>query len=247
MKFIILSALTVFALLNQAHAQETIDVGALQNKDFKVVQKQLYDKENLREVAIHGGVMPFDAFSVTPKLDVTYANYLSESMAWEVAVGAGYGFKNSNFKQLEGPAYGIEPDVYRYLTSVIGDIQWAPIYAKMAMNGQNIFHYDVYGIGGGGLTLEQSIIPSEESNGLDLSLSPTATLGVGSRIFLANGSTVRVQLRDDFLLQRREKTKDTQAFYLKQNITISVGYTFDLRKIADDAKDAVQGLTNKEG
>ena len=23
------------------------------------------------------------------------------------------------------------------------DIQWAPIYAKMAMNGQNIFHYDV--------------------------------------------------------------------------------------------------------
>ena len=30
-----------------AEAQDTIDVGALQNKDFKVVQKQLYDKENL--------------------------------------------------------------------------------------------------------------------------------------------------------------------------------------------------------
>ena len=242
MRITIFSLLTSFCWLSTAEAQETIDVGALQNKDFKVVQKQLYDKKNLREVAIHGGVMPFDAFSVTPKLDVTYANYTTDTMAWEVAVGAGYGLKNSNYKQLEGPAYGIEPDVYRYLTSVIGDVQWAPIYAKMAMNGQNIFHYDVYGIGGGGLTVEQSFLPDK-----DLAFSPTATIGIGSRIFLANGSTLRVQLRDDFLLQQRAKTVDKQALYLKQNITLSVGYTFDLRKMADDAKEAVQGLTDKEG
>ena len=242
MRITIFSLLTSFCWLSTAEAQETIDVGALQNKDFKVVQKQLYDKKNLREVAIHGGVMPFDAFSVTPKLDVTYANYTTDTMAWEVSVGAGYGLKNSNYKQLEGPAYGIEPDVYRYLTSVIGDVQWAPIYAKMAMNGQNIFHYDVYGIGGGGLTVEQSFLPDK-----DLAFSPTATIGIGSRIFLANGSTLRVQLRDDFLLQQRAKTVDKQALYLKQNITLSVGYTFDLRKMADDAKEAVQGLTDKEG
>ena len=147
---------------NDAEARETIDVGALQNKDFKVVQKQLRQTK-LREVAIHAGVMPFDAFSVTPKLDVTYANYMSDTMAWELSVGGGYGFKNSNYKQLEGPAYGIEPDVYRYLTSVVSDVQWAPIYAKMAMNGQNIFHYDVYGIGGGGLTVEQSFFLTKTS------------------------------------------------------------------------------------
>ena len=183
------SFLVSLCWITSAEAQETIDVGALQNKDFKVVQKQLYDKENLREVAVHAGVMPFDAFSVTPKLDVTYANYMSDTMAWELSMGAGYGLKNSNYKQLEGPAYGIEPDVYRYLTSVVGDIQWAPIYAKMAMNGQNIFHYDVYGIGGGGLTVEQSFLPDK-----DLSFAPTVTMGIGSRIFLANGSTLRVQL-----------------------------------------------------
>ena len=78
---------------------------------FEVVQKQLYDKQNLREVAIHAGVVPFDAFSVTPKIDVTYANYMSDTMAWELSVGAGYDSSNSNYKQLEGPAYGIEPDV----------------------------------------------------------------------------------------------------------------------------------------
>ena len=237
-----ISFLVSLCWITSAEAQETIDVGALQNKDFKVVQKQLYDKQNLREVAVHAGIMPFDAFSVTPKLDITYANYMSDTMAWELSVGAGYGLKNSNYKQLEGPAYGIEPDVYRYLTSVVGDVQWAPIYAKMAMNGQNIFHYDVYGIGGGGLTVEQSFLPDK-----DLSFAPTVTMGIGSRIFLSNGSTLRVQLRDDFLLQSRAKTVDKQGLYLKQNITLSVGYTFDLRKMADDAKDAVQGLTEKEG
>ena len=242
MRTVILPICASLLWMQTAEAQETIDVGALQNKDFKVVQKQLYDKENLREIAVHGGVMPFDAFSVTPKIDFTYASYMSETMAWELAIGAGYGFKNSNYEQLEGPAYGIEPDVYRYLTSVIGDVQWAPVYAKMAMNGQNIFHYDVYGIGGGGLTVEQSFLPDK-----DLSLAPTVTLGIGSRIFLANGSTLRIQLRDDFLMQQRAKTVDKQGLYLKQNITLSVGYTFDLRKMAEDAKGAVEDFSKKEG
>jgi hypothetical protein len=56
-----------------------------------------------------------------------------------------------------------------------------------------------------------------------------------------------VQLRDDFLLQQRAKTIDKKGLYLKQNITLSVGYTFDLRKMADDAKEKVEGLTQKEG
>ena len=161
-------------------------------------------------------------------------------MAWELAVGGGYSFKNGNYKQLEGPAYGISPDVYKHLGSVIGDIQWAPIYAKMAMNGENIFHYDVYGIGGGGLSVEQSFLPDK-----DLSFAPTVTLGIGSRIFLSNGSTLRLQVRDDLLFQQRAKTVDSQTVYLKHNILVSVGYTFDLRKMADDAKDAVKDGLSK--
>jgi outer membrane beta-barrel protein len=240
MRTAMFSLLLVSTTISTANAQETIDVGALQNKDFKVVQKQLYDKENLKELAIHGALMPFDAFSITPKIDVTYAKYFSDTMAWEVAIGGGYSIKNGNYKQLEGAAYGISPDVYRHLGSVIGDVQWAPIYAKMAMDGKNIFHYDVYGIGGGGLSVEQSFLPDK-----DLSFAPTVTLGIGSRIFLANGSTLRVQLRDDFLFQQRAKTIDSQTVYLKQNITLSVGYTFDLRKIADDTKEAVKDGISK--
>ena len=222
-----------------AHAQETIDVGVLKNQDLKVVQKQLYTKTDLKEFAVHAGVMPFDAFSITPKIEFSYANYFTDTLAWEGALGVGYGFKNSNYKQLAGPAYGIEPDVYRYLTSAIGNLQWAPVYAKMAYNGSNIFHYDVYGLAGGGLSVEQSFLPDK-----DLSFAPTVALGLGSRIFLADGSTLRIQIRNDVLFQQRAKTLDKQALYLKQNTTLSVGYTFDLRKMA---KNAATSVSNKVG
>ena len=237
----LLSALLISSsVISTAHAQETIDVGALQNKDYKVVQKQLYDKENLKELAIHAGLMPFDPFSITPKVDVTYAQYFSDTMAWEVALGAGYGLKNGNYRRLQNTVYNVEPDVYRNLGSVIGDLQWAPVYAKMATNGRNIFHYDVYAIGGGGVSIEQSFLPDKS-----LDFSPTVSLGVGSRIFLKDGSTLRIQVRDDILFQRRAKTVDSQTFYPKQNIMVSVGYTFDLRKMADDAKDAVKNGKDK--
>lgn len=235
MRTLLSALLLATTMISTADAQETIDVGALQNKDFKVVQKQLYDKQNLKELAIHAGLMPFDAFSITPKIDVTYAQYFSDTLAWEVAIGAGYGLKNGNYRRLMNTVYEVEPDVYKNLGSVIGDVQWAPIYAKMATNGQNIFHYDVYAIGGGGLSIEQSFLPDKS-----MAFSPTVSLGLGSRIFLPNGSTLRVQVRDDVLFQKRSKTVDSQTFYPKQNIMVSVGYTFDLRKMADDAKDAVK-------
>ena len=154
-----LPLLTIVGFSTPSYAQETIDVGILKNKDITVVQKQLYTKEGSTEVALHGGFMPFDPYSITPKIELSYGKFMSETMGWEVSLGGGYGLKNSAHRELEGPAYGIAPDVYRYLGSVVGDVQWSPIYAKMAYNGKKIFHYDVYGLAGGGFTIEESFMP----------------------------------------------------------------------------------------
>ena len=64
--------------------------------------------------------------------------------------------------------------------------------------------------------LEQAIITDG-----DISVGPTLSLGLGSQIFLRNGNAVRAQLQDDFILQSRSKTGE---FYLKQNVTFSIGY-----------------------
>ncbi len=236
MKRLILSALFLFPSTS-VFAQETIDVGLLKNEDVKVVQKQLYGKEGMKEISLHAGLMPFDAFSITPKFEGSYGMFMSDSMGWEVAIGGGYGFTNANYRHLED--FGTIPDAYRYLGSVIGDVQWAPVYAKMAVNGNKLFHYDVYTLGGGGLTVERAFMEDKS-----WSFAPTISAGIGSRIFFSDGTILRIQLRDDFLLQKRAKTVETQGLYLKQNLTLSVGYTFDLRKLAKDTKNKVKGISS---
>lgn len=200
-------------------AQDTIDIGTLKKKDVKVVQKVLYPKKGLKELGAHFGVMPFDAYTFTPKLELTYGMHLSDKFAWEVALGGGYGLRNGTFRVLEGPSYGITPDAYRYLGSITTDIQWAPIYAKMSWDGKKVFHHDFYALAGAGITMEQAFMEDKS-----MAFAPGVAIGFGARIFLPNKAAIRIQLRDDILLQPRAKTVESQSFYLKQNTSISVGY-----------------------
>jgi outer membrane beta-barrel protein len=225
-------------LSTTALAQETIDVGLLKKDDIKVVQKQIYAKEGMNELSLHVGVMPFDAFSITPKFEISYGMFTSDTVGFEVALGGGYGLSNANYRHLVD--FGTTPDTYRYLGSAIADAQWAPIYGKMALQGSKLFHYDVYGLGGGGLTVERAFMEDKS-----WSFGPTISAGIGSRIFFSDGTILRIQLRDDLILQKRAKTVETQGVYLKQNMTISVGYTFDLRKMAKNATKQVKDISGR--
>ena len=206
-------------LPRQAAAQETIDVGVLKDSDIAVVQDLLYPKKDKTELGFHAGWMPFDAFTTTPIISLTGAKHQSETLAFEAALGAGYGLKNSAFRTLEGSAYAISPDAYRYLGSLMVDAQYAPVYAKLSWQGSQVFHHDLYGLLGAGLTVEQSIIPDN-----DLAFAPTVGLGVGARIFLSEESAIRLQIRDDVLVERREKTLDTKGTFIKQNVALTVGF-----------------------
>ena len=207
-----------------AFGQETIDIGSLKNTQIKVVQRILYTKTGKKEYGGHFGIMPFDAYTFTPKVELTYGQHLSEMLMWEAGLGLGYGFKNGTFSELEGPSYGITPDAYRYLSSIHATAQYAPVYAKMTWDGERILHHDFYLLGGLGLTIEQAFMADGS-----LAVAPGISVGAGARVFLPNGAIIRLQLRDDILFQGRSKTAQVQGFYLKQNTSISLGYTL-LRK-----------------
>lgn len=211
-------AFTIALLPASVLAQETINVGVLNNQDVSVVQDILYPKANTKEFGFHVGWMPFDAFTTTPLAALTYTSHRSEIIGYEFSLGGGYGLKNQAYRALEEPEYAIAPDAYRYLGSALLDAQFSPIYAKMNVGGNRIFHHDVYGLAGFGLTVEQAIIPDN-----DLAFSPTAGIGIGARIFLGGGRALRVQLRDDFLVQIREKTSSSQGPFIKQNVALTVG------------------------
>lgn len=211
---------TVAALLGAAPAiaQNAVDVGVIQKDDVKIVQKLLYPKAGRLEYGGHLGVMPFDAYTFTPVAALTVAKHFREDMGVEGVLMGGYGLKSSTYKELEAPPYGVAPDAYGFLGSVMADFQWSPIYAKMNVAGRRIYHHDIFFTAGLGGTLERAIQPDSSKT-----VSPTFGASIGFRVFTGKDLAVRVQLRDDLLIQKRVKTEDTQSTFLKQNVTLLIG------------------------
>ncbi|MCB9668210.1 MAG: outer membrane beta-barrel domain-containing protein [Alphaproteobacteria bacterium] len=211
------SWLAFAALTSSASAQETIELGRLSDDDITVVQQILHPKTDRSEIGVHLGLMPFDAFVFTPNLQVSYDMHSSEKMAIGLLVGGGYGIQNATSRQLQTPTYGVAPFAYRYLASALVGAQWSPIYAKMNVGGAKVVHFDIYFAGRGGVSLERSVIPDGS-----FALAPTVSPGIGSRFFLGDDTTLRVELRDDVLLERRALTS---SWNLKQNAGVTVGLT----------------------
>ena len=206
------------AALSTASAQETLELGSLSNDDINVVQKTLYPKEGRTEIGVHLGVMPFDAFLVTPNLQLSVDLHQSDRFSIGAQIGGGYGLQNSTSRTLGSPTYGVIPFAYRYLGSALVGFQAAPIYAKMNLNGARVVHFDVYFAGRGGVSLERSIVPDGS-----FALAPTLSPGLGTRFFIGENTALRVELRDDVLLERRALT---DSWAIKQNAGVTVGISF---------------------
>jgi len=202
---------------SQASAQETVDIGIIKNEQITVVQKLLYPKTARSEIGLHLGWMPFDAYLTTPNLQFSWDTHRSESLSFGGVIGGGYGMKSSTYKELESPTIGVAVNAYRYLGSVLGGVQYSPVYAKMNVEGKGILHHDVYGALRAGLTVEQSVIPSG-----GLAFAPTLSFGLGARIFLSSDAAIRLEVRDDLLLEARSLTN---SLHLKQSANLTIGYT----------------------
>lgn len=212
------SALVALMVAPTASAQETIDLGVIRNEDITVVQKLLYPKAERTEFGLHAALMPFDAYVTNVGAQLSFNQHFNEKVSLSVIAGGGYGFKTAVYNKLESPAYGVAPYAYRYLGGALAGIEWAPIYAKMNVNGAKVVHFDTYLTARAGVTLEQSVI-----NGGGTAIAPTLSPGIGSRLFLSKGAALRAEFRDDLMLQRRTLTNSTA---LKQNANITVGVTF---------------------
>lgn len=198
-----------------ASAQDAVDIGVIREEDITVVQKLLYPKDGRTEVGVHVGVMPFDAYLTTPNAQLSFTQHLSERTALSVIGGAGYGFKTPVYRKLESPAFGVAPYAYRYLGSVLGGLEYSPVYAKLNWNGRRVVHFDVYGAVRGGLTVESSVIPTG-----GLAFAPTASPGIGTRVFLGRATALRLELRDDLLIEYRPLTESVE---FKQNANVTLG------------------------
>ena len=212
------TALLLLGIAPAVQAQETLELGVIRNDDITVVQKIMYPKSDRTEIGVHVGVMALDPFLTSPNAQFSFNSHYNEKMSLSVVVGGGYGMKTGVYKTMESPTYGVAPYAYRYLASALVGVEYSPIYAKMNLNGAKIIHFDVYTALRGGVSLEQSVLPDGS-----ITLAPTVSPGVGTRMFLGEKATFRVEFRDDLLLERRAITQST---HFKQNANVTFGLTF---------------------
>ncbi len=213
--------ITLLSLVGIAHAQDPIDLGVLRNEEIKVVQARLYPKDGSSELG--GGLMllPVEAYTLGFAGEFWYGQHLSETLAWTARLGAGWHTGNGHWGELTSPAYGVVPEAYGYVASLMGGAEWAPIYAKMAWTDGRVRHNDLYVpllVGG---TVER-IVEDEllESGGSPWSIAPTIGVGIGTRVFRVKGGAIKVEIRDDVLVQPRA----SGVWRPKQNIGVHVGY-----------------------
>jgi outer membrane beta-barrel protein len=206
---------TLCLLGSEALATDAVTIGVLNNNDVHVVQKMLYPKGERTELGAHIGMMPFDAYLTTPNLQLSFDKHIAETLSISAVAGGGYGFKSKTYRTMESAAYGVAPYAYRYLGSVLGGVTYSPIYAKMSLSGSKVLHYDVYGTARAGVSMEQSVIPAG-----GFAIAPTLSLGVGSRIFLSENTALRLEFRDDMLVEYRQLT---ESMHFKQNANLLIG------------------------
>lgn len=200
--------------LGLAHAQDPVDLGVVDESDLVVVQDLLYPKAGRSEIAFAAGVMPFDAYTWAPTLQVSWETHRSESLSFGAVIGGGYGLKSGTYRELEA-THGVAPYAFRYLGSALAGVSWAPVYAKANLDGVRIVHYDLFGSLRGGVTVETSVIPQGGTP-----VAPTLSAEIGSRVFLGEASTLRLSIRDDVMVQARPLTSSVA---LKQNVGVYIG------------------------
>ena len=198
-----------------------VDVGVIKYSDMRVVQKLLFTKEGKAEYGFALGWIPFDSYTTTPIGVVSGGYHFSDEWGVGLAIDGGYSMKNFTAKQLESTAYGIQPDAYGHILGVFAEAQWTPIYTKFSWRGKKVVHHDMYLLAGAGGALEKALMPDGVTT-----FSPGGAVGMGFRVYTGPSSFLKLQIRDDLLIQERVKTADTQATFLKQNAQITVGYSF---------------------
>lgn len=199
--------------------EDPLKLGVLRNEEIRVVQDRLFPKDDRSEIGVAVGFIPFDAYTVAPLGRLTYGQHTSETFGWEVQVAGGYGLPNATYRELNGPTYGVQPEAYRFLASVTGGVEFSPIYAKMAWGTGRVLHHDIYFPVVAGVTIEQLVEVDLAGEASPFAIGPTLGAGVGTRVFMGDGPHLRIELRDDVMLQNR--ASGTRA--IKQNVGVTVG------------------------
>ncbi|MBX5482519.1 MAG: outer membrane beta-barrel domain-containing protein [Myxococcaceae bacterium] len=185
----------------------------------KSVQRKLYMKKGRFEVA------PFITYAVN---DPYYMKYgLSAQVSWFPADTLGLAVRGAWINVLATEdvttaKHTFQSRIYYSVPQWAGmaDIQWSPIYGKIAI-WNDIWHFDSYLLGGIG------VVRTETSDAPGRSLNPAADLGIGVRFVARDYLAFNVALiNTNYVDQPTGTTKGATQNLLALNAGVSIFFPF---------------------
>lgn len=172
-----------------ARADEDVEdygqVAAVQNREYRMGQEL--------ELAI--ALLPEDAFykGVAPELAYTF--HFSDAWGFEARGAYSVDFDTGLKSQLL--QLGTQPTSFQQTRLFLtGDVIWSPIYIKGTLTNTSVMHGELYFALGGGAF-------EEVTTGGNLgNFYPAPNFGAGLRIFLSKTFSVRLDVRDNVLIDK---------------------------------------------
>lgn len=196
-----------------------------------VVRNKLYYKTGKFELAVSGGVMPYDNITNTYMAGGRAVWHLSDHIGWEVAdVQLGFASLTSYAEGLvqERGLSNMQTSQMKY--SLTTNLLLSPFYGKIRLFGSQLMYMDIYLALGGGMAQTETIrlaSTAQGSKGVETTIrsgmEPVFDFGLGFKLFLNTVMGLSLDLRDYVVFSEVYGSKSA-----KSNYTVSVGLHFFL-------------------
>ena len=204
---------------------------AAQRRLIKTIQRKNFLKLGRFEAAPFAGFVTNDPFINRYLAGVGLAYHATEIFAVEAVLGYAPDLGTADWKPLTEQLVNknkVSPDISKLTLFTHVGFQFSPIYGKVAISGQNIVNFDIFGAFGMGGTLTQDDLDalgdstSDEAQATANQFHPTTNIGGGARIVLNENLALRVEGRSMIYIE----TISSTTLEMKNNFLLLASISF---------------------
>ena len=224
--------LATFATTSQAFAQDGEEVTA--RESGSVIRHQLLYRSTRFEMAPIVGMTLNDAYVRNGIVGAALSYHLTNE--WGLSLVGGYGvtqFDTSLRESVEAKLDQAAPErlselSYSYVQWLAGlEVSYVPIVGKFSLFDSAIINYDMH-LMGGFTFIGETAVSAIDGGSVDEQLEgvrPSPTVGIGMRLFLSEGISANLDVRD-YIYSRSEVSTLTSDPELKNNVMVTLGMSF---------------------
>ena len=198
---------------------------------IKTIQRKNFLKLGRFEAMPSVGFVANDPFLNRYIAGVRFGYHVTEIFAVELEASYSPDLGEADWKPLTKQLVEknhVSPDISKLMLVSNATFQFSPIYGKVALRGNNIINFDVYGAFGMGITRTKDDLDALQAVGdpiaekTQVQIHPTTNFGGGARIIFNETVAVRVEGRSLVYIE----TVNSTTLEMKNNFILGGGVSF---------------------